>query len=249
MRKTPLIAMAVTALACGASSGSPTPLEPAAAAPTFSPDAGAYSAPLTVTITSATPGAIIHCTRDGSAPTAGAPACAQPIAVSTTTTLRAIATAAGHAESASSSAAYVIDAQVPPRAAAPTFSPGAGTYPSAQDVTLASATPGAVIHCSQDGSEPTEATPACAQPIVVSATTTIRAIATAAGHTPSAVASAAYVIDAQAPPRAAAPTFSPVAGVYASPQGGWASGRAARTLTRQQDSFLQTWKRSKPSRG
>ncbi|WP_245530044.1 chitobiase/beta-hexosaminidase C-terminal domain-containing protein [Anaeromyxobacter dehalogenans] len=80
----------------------------------------------------------------------------------------------------------------------PTFSPPGGTYASAQQVTVSSATAGATVRCTLDGTLPTAATPACASPVTIQATATLRAIATADGFAPSAVRAATYTI--QAPP-------------------------------------------------
>ena len=78
---------------------------------------------------------------------------------------------------------------------APTFSPAAGTYASAQSVTLSTSTSGASIRYTTDGSTPTSTTGTVySAPIAVSATTTIRAIAYLAGSTDSGVASGAYTI-------------------------------------------------------
>lgn len=85
-------------------------------------------------------------------------------------------------------------------AAAPQFSPAAGTYTAAQSVTLASATPGAVIRYTTDGSTPTAGSPVYAGPLSVAASTTVKAYASATSLTDSAVVSAAYVIDANAGP-------------------------------------------------
>jgi len=79
-------------------------------------------------------------------------------------------------------------------AAAPTFSPAPGTYSSAQAVSLSSATSGATIYYTTDGSTPTTSSTRYAGPITVSATRTIRAIATATGFTNSAIASGTYTI-------------------------------------------------------
>ena len=62
-----------------------------AATPTFTPAPGSYPNPVTVTLTDTTAGAVIHCTTDGSAPTASSPVCTT-VNISTTTTLSAIAT-------------------------------------------------------------------------------------------------------------------------------------------------------------
>jgi hypothetical protein len=164
-----------------------------AATPTFSPPAGTYTAAQSVTISSTTPGAAIHYTTDGSTPTAASPAFASAISVAATTTLKAVAIATGFGDSAVATAAYTITAP-PPVAATPTFSPVAGTYTTAQSVTISSTTPGAVIHYTTDGSTPTSASATYAAPVAVATTTTLKAIATATGYTASAVATAIYTI-------------------------------------------------------
>lgn len=78
--------------------------------------------------------------------------------------------------------------------AVPVFTPNGGTYATAQNVTITSATPGAAIKYTTDGSTPTSASPTYTGPISVTATATIKAIATKAGMTDSAVASATYTI-------------------------------------------------------
>ncbi len=90
----------------------------------------------------------------------------------------------------------------PSPAAAATFSPAPGNYPAPQSVTLSSATPGAVIHCTTDGTEPTAASPVCAGPVPVHASTTIRAIALAPGLPASEASAGTYAI---APPPPSAP--------------------------------------------
>jgi|GEM_PF-1338986 len=80
------------------------------------------------------------------------------------------------------------------QAAAPTFTPAPGTYAAAQSVTIASATSGATIKYTTDGSTPTAASPAYTGPINVASTTTIKAIAIKSGMTDSAVSTGAYTI-------------------------------------------------------
>jgi len=75
--------------------------------------------------------------------------------------------------------------------ASPTFTPPAGNYMTTQSVTISSTTPGAVIHYTTNGNEPNETSPT-AQPISVSATTTIKAKAYATGMTASATVTALY---------------------------------------------------------
>jgi hypothetical protein len=82
----------------------------------------------------------------------------------------------------------------PDRAAVPTASPGTGTYPSAQNVTLSCATGGAVIHYTLDGSAPTAGSAVYSSPITISATTTLKAIAVKTGMTNSDVLTVVYTI-------------------------------------------------------
>ncbi|MGC9224053.1 MAG: glycoside hydrolase domain-containing protein [Terracidiphilus sp.] len=81
-----------------------------------------------------------------------------------------------------------------PAAATPAFSPAAGTYGSAQMVSIGDATPGATIYYTTNGTTPTTASTPYTAPIQVSSSETIEAIAIANGYAASAVASAAYII-------------------------------------------------------
>ena len=74
----------------------------------------------------------------------------------------------------------------------PVFNPPAGAYASPINVTISTTTPGAVIHYTTDGSEPTEASPVYSAPIPVSSDTTIKAKGYATGYSPSAIATAFY---------------------------------------------------------
>ena len=76
---------------------------------------------------------------------------------------------------------------------APTFTPAAGTYYSPIDVTIKSGTSGASIYYTLDGSEPTTSSTAYSEPIHITATTTVKAIAAAEGKV-SAVSTAEYVM-------------------------------------------------------
>jgi hypothetical protein len=81
-----------------------------------------------------------------------------------------------------------------PTAATPTFSPAPGSYTSTTTVTLSDTTSGATVHCTTDGTTPTVNSPACSS-VQISSTTTLKAIATANGFNPSAIASGIYTID------------------------------------------------------
>jgi hypothetical protein len=82
---------------------------PAAATPTFSPDAGTYNTSISVSISDANAGASIYYTADGTIPTASSTVYSGPIVVSTSEGLRAIAIASGYAPSPVGVASYVIN--------------------------------------------------------------------------------------------------------------------------------------------
>lgn len=83
-----------------------------------------------------------------------------------------------------------------PTVATPSASPGAGTYSSAQSVTLTTATGGAAIYYTTDGSTPTTSSTLYSGAISISVTTTLKAIAALAGYNNSSVLTAAYTITA-----------------------------------------------------
>lgn len=160
------------------------------ATPTFSPAAGIYLGTQTVTLSDSTSGAIIYYTTDGTTPTTSSTKYTAPLTVTATQTINAMGAAAGYSNSPVASAAYTIESQV----AAPTFSPIAGTYSTPQTVTISSATTGATIYYTTNGTTPTTSSTVYSAPITVSSTTTVQAIATKSGFFNSSVASATYTI-------------------------------------------------------
>ena len=88
---------------------------------------------------------------------------------------------------------YGLFKNAPPTAAAPTIAPGPGPYSAPVSVTLASATAGAVIHYTLDGSTPTAASPVYTKAIPISSTTVLSAFAAATGMAQSAVVSGMYL--------------------------------------------------------
>jgi hypothetical protein len=82
---------------------------PAAAAPTFSPPPGTYSAAQSVTLSSTTPGFSIYYTTNGTTPTVNSTPYTGAIAVNASMTIEAIAVASGYSASPVASGAYVIN--------------------------------------------------------------------------------------------------------------------------------------------
>ena len=83
-----------------------------------------------------------------------------------------------------------------PTAAAPAFSPAAGTYADSVTVRLSTGTQGGVIHYTLDGSVPSSSSPVYTAPVVLTATTTVKAVTLADGYRPSPVVSRTYTIKA-----------------------------------------------------
>jgi hypothetical protein len=184
---------------------------PPAETPTFSPVAGVVDSGTTITISTTTAGAMIYYTTDGTPPgdTPGGSTLlyTTPVAITAATTINAIAVSAGFADSAVGSATYTLTPTV-----TPVFTPGAGTVAAGTAVAISTTTPNASIFYTTDGTQPATSvggsTFLYSTPIPINAATTLNAIATAAGFSDSAVATAAYTVL----PFVVTPTFSPVAG-------------------------------------
>jgi hypothetical protein len=173
------------------------PTVPAVATPTFSVAAGTYTSAQTVSISDKTAGATIYYTLDSSTPTNKSSKYSTPLPVNQTTTINAIAEAAGYSNSTVATATYTIAI---PAAATPVFSPAVGTYTTAQTVTLTDATSGASIYYTTNGTTPTASSTLYTGAIMVSSTETIEAIAIAPGYTNSPVATGVYTINLATPP-------------------------------------------------
>lgn len=79
-----------------------------------------------------------------------------------------------------------------PAVAPVTFSPAPGRFVTATNVTLSTATPGAVIHYTLDGTVPSAASPVYTAPLNLSATTIVRAIAILPAGSVSPVSGATF---------------------------------------------------------
>ena len=93
--------------------------------------------------------------------------------------------------SAVASAAYTIAPVLP----TPTFSPVAGTYTSAQSVTISDSTAGTTIYYTTNGTTPTTSSAVYSGPIAVTSTQLIEAIGVVPGYVTSQVTGAKYTIE------------------------------------------------------
>ena len=163
---------------------------PAAPAPVISPASSVFSTPPAVTITDAIAGATIYYTTDGSMPTSSSAIYQNPFVVSANETVTAIASITNYLVSPPASATYV-STTTPVN---PVFSLAAGTYYGTQTLTITDTTPGAVIYYTIDGPAPTTASAVYTQPLSISASETVQAVAIAPGPYASSVVSATYTI-------------------------------------------------------
>jgi LruC domain-containing protein len=178
-------------------------------APQFTPGAGTFTSAQSITITSPTLGASIYYTTDGTDPSTSSTSYTGQVSVTATTTLKAIAVKAGMSNSTITSGTFTILGA----ASDPTFTPVAGTYIGSQTVTLATASAGAKIRYTTDGTAPSETVGTeYTSPISISANTTLKAIAYGTNYAKSNVVSNQYNI------KVATPTLSVLAGTYNLPQ-------------------------------
>jgi alpha-tubulin suppressor-like RCC1 family protein len=174
-----------------------------AGTPTFSLAAGIYTTNQTVTISSATVGATIYYTTDGTPPTTASPVYSVPVSITATTTLQAKAVKAGLSDSNVTSALYTL------QVATPTMAPGSGTYTTPQTVTISSSSPSPSIRYTTDGTDPTAASTLYTGPIAIGTSTTLKAKGFKAGWTDSTTATATYTMNFGT---LAAPAMSPGTG-------------------------------------
>ena len=178
----------------------------ACATPTFSVTGGTYNADQSVSLSCVTDGVTIYYTTNGNDPTTSSSIfnALNPISVTQTTTIKAIAVKGGLVDSDVASATYTL------QCATPTFSVAGGTYSNDQSVVLTSTY--GTIYYTTDGKDPAEFGTEYTSAISVAASQTIKAIAKKSNCSNSALATAEYTL------KCATPTFSPVAGTYQAAQ-------------------------------
>lgn len=168
---------------------------PRVAAPAISPLGGSFYDSVQVSMLTITSGAEIFYTTDGSAPTRNSTRYAGPFTLTTNPApipVKAIAVRDGYRDSASVSARFEV---VPrPTTGMVFFSPdpAGGPFTGSTAVTLSSATSGAAIYYTLDGTAPTRASIRYAGPIALTKTATIAAFAVFPQYHDSPVTSATY---------------------------------------------------------
>src|SRR5947208_3015981 len=129
---------------CGGTDSSPTSkdvsdLVDVVATPQFDPPEGPFTTARSIAITTATAGATLRYTMDGSAPNATSPAYVAPISIAKTTTLQAMAFKSGWQPSGVRSVTYIVD--IPMGTVAPVeFDPSSSDFSNDVTVGLSSMT-------------------------------------------------------------------------------------------------------------
>lgn len=195
------------------------------APPMIAPPPGLYTPGPTVTISTEVPGAVVHYTLDGTEPGPGSPIYAAPFSVGASATVKAVALHAGWTPSDSAATSYwVTEGTV----ATPAISPAGGTLMAPVVVRLTTATAGATLRYTLDGSDPEPLSPAYAVPLLLAASTTVKARAFRTGFSPSSTATATFTLDLAG--AAATPAVSPAGGRFAVRQFVTVSGPAGAVL-------------------
>ncbi len=163
---------------------------PAAATPTIMPNGGSFSNTVQVSLNSSTSGAKIYYTTNGSTPSTSSTQYTVPFTLSTSETVKAIATASGYNNSALASATFTKSSTL--TAATPTITPNGGSFSNTVQVSLNSSISGAKIYYTTNGSTPSTSSSLYAGPFTLTSTTTAKALAVAAGYNNSSVAAATF---------------------------------------------------------
>ncbi len=146
-----------------------------------------------VALSSTTEGATIYYTTDGSTPTTESAEYTEPVEITSTTTIKAIAVCNGYKNSSVSSQEITID-----RVAVPTLS--TSNYIGGKTVSLVCTTDGATIYYTTDGTNPTTDSTKYEGTFTVSSSQTVKAIAVKAGWANSPALSQTITVDKVATP-------------------------------------------------
>lgn len=153
---------------------------PTAQAPVLSRPSGTYTAGQAISLSDATPGAVVYYTLDGKTPTeTDGIRYTGPGVLEASATLKAVAYAPGYAPSSVVASAYRFVVEKP------TISPAGGAVKGPVTVTITGATPGATIFYTTAGNLPTTSSKVYTGPFVISGNEQVLAIAAKTGLTTS----------------------------------------------------------------
>ena len=169
-----------------------------------SPNSGLYNTTQNITLTMSEPGTIYY-TTNGTDPTITSPVYTTPLSISSTTTLKYIASNLAGNLSPIYTQTYTIDT-INPTASANTTG---GFYNNTQNITLSMSEPG-TIYYTTNGTDPTTSSSVYSTTVSISTNTTLKYLAVDLAGNKSPVYSQTYTIDKIAPTA----TASIVGGLY-----------------------------------
>jgi hypothetical protein len=179
--------------------------------PAILPAAGEYQDSVWVKIISDIEDAEIFYTLNGTNPTSTSLAYTDSFKISESTLVKAIAIKSNNLSEITQSLFTLTN--TPITVYEPIISPETGTYADMVTVSITCATPGAEIYYTLDGSDPSALSSSYSQPLIFTATTTVKAIAVL-GDLSSSISESVFNIEIT-PIEVAAPEFSLPAGKYA----------------------------------
>ena len=168
----------------------------ALAPPAISPDGGSYVSSVTVSMQHPDPQAEIRYTTDGSDPTLASTLYTGPFAIATDLTVTARAFRTGTPTSAASAASFTFGLPPASTVATPTLTPNGGAFTNSVTVALATATGGATLRYTTDGTTPTANSREVTGPIPLTTTAMLKVRGFAAAMNDSPVAAAIFVLSA-----------------------------------------------------
>ena len=179
--------------------------------PVLFPAAGDYQDSVRIFISCETAGASIYHTINGGEPDQSSFLFTDSISITETSIVQAMAFLDGFEASETATATYNII--LPGQIATPTFDPEPGEYQDSVLVRFECATDSVTMYYTDDGSDPTTASPEYGNtPIILKLTATFKVIAYREGYIPSNIASGTYTITQ--PEIVSVPEFNPTAGEY-----------------------------------
>jgi hypothetical protein len=167
------------------------------ATPSINPGSLSSTGPITASISTATAGATIRYTTNGTDPSGSSTVYSGPLTFNSSVTLKAKAFKSGMTESGVAAVTYSISP--PQKVAKPSINPAPGTYTGPVSVSISTVTAGAAIRYTTNGADPTSGSPVYSGPLTFNSSVTVKARAFKSGMSDSDVATATYSVQVPQP--------------------------------------------------
>jgi YD repeat-containing protein len=183
---------------------------PQVSSPAISPNGGTHSGSVSVSLSSATTGATIRYSTNGTDISTSSPVYSAPFTLTANATVKARAFKAGMTDSAQTATSFTVNPL--PQVSIPAISPNGGTHSGSVSVSLSSATTGATIRYSTNGTDISTSSPVYSAPFTLTANATVKARAFKAGMTDSAQTATSFTVNPL--PQVSSPAISPNGGIH-----------------------------------